>query len=111
MTRAKPAAAAGEVVKRVRARARTEGLEAAYDTALAVCRDEKARAAERLDGANLICRIGGVFEGAADDEAEAPLSSMSRAELARRAEQARALLAALDAPVADDEAPGDGVFD
>ena len=112
MARAKAAAAPSDVMREVRARARTEGLLVAYETAVATCKNEKARPAERLDGANLICRIGGVFDGAGEDDAgEKPLASLTRAELVMRAEQARQVLAALDDPERDQ---GDGkaeVFD
>lgn len=113
MARAKAVAAPSDVMREVRARARTEGLQVAYETAIATCRNEKARPAERLDGANLICRIGGIFEGAGEDDAsEKAQSTMTRAELVARAEQARQVLAALDDEAQDGDGDGSApVFD
>ncbi|KQO66030.1 hypothetical protein ASF22_05010 [Methylobacterium sp. Leaf87] len=86
-----------DVVRMIRGRARTEGLPAAFEAVLQTCKNEKARPAERLDAANLICRMSGIFEGAGEDDSDekAP-STMTRAELVARAEQARQVLAALD---------------
>jgi len=95
-------------VRQVRGRARTEGVLAAYEAALHTCRNEQARPAERLDAANLLCRMSGIFEGAGeDDRDEKPLSTMTRAELVARAEQARRVLADLD----EEAEQADGVFD
>ncbi|WP_156653372.1 hypothetical protein [Methylobacterium sp. Leaf111] len=52
--------------------------------------------------------MSGIFEGAGeDDRDEKPLSTMTRAELVARAEQARRVLADLD----DEVEQADGVFD
>lgn len=111
MARSKAAAAPSDVMREVRARARTEGLLVAYETAVATCKNEKARPAERLDGANLICRIGGIFEGAGEDDSnEKPLHALTRAELVARAEQARRVLANLDDPTQTGDAAAP-VFD
>ena len=84
----------------------------AYETAVATCKNEKARPAERLDGANLICRIGGIFEGAGEDDvSEKALSTMTRAELVARAEQARQVLAAIDDPGQDQGEADPEVFE
>ncbi len=113
MARSRTAATPSTVMREVRGRARTEGLQVAYETAIATCKDEKARPAERLDAANLICRIGGIFEGAGEDDSnERPLHTLTRAELVARAEQARQVLADLDQPAQDDEGdPAAPVFD
>ncbi|MGU3360681.1 hypothetical protein ACLBWX_10130 [Methylobacterium sp. M6A4_1b] len=97
MARPRPAAVNSDVLKQIRGRARTEGLPAAFEAVLHTCRNDKARPSERIDAANLICRMSGIFEGAGEDDSDekAP-STMTRAELVARAEQARQVLAALD---------------
>lgn len=108
MARPRPTAVNSDVVRQVRGRARSEGVLAAYEAALHTCKNEKARPSERLDAATLICRMSGIFEGAGEDDSDekAP-STMTRAELVARAEQARRVLAALDEEA--DCSPG--VFD
>lgn len=100
-------------LQRIRKRARTEGIVVAYEGALAVCRDEKSRAADRLDAAGLICRIGGVFEGAGDDDgSDKPINTMSRAELVDAAVKARAYIEHLDASeIEHGQRPESDVFD
>lgn len=108
MARPRPAAVNSDVLRQIRGRARSEGLPAAFEAALHTCKNEKARPSERIDAANLICRMSGIFEGAGEDDSDekAP-STMTRAELVARAEQARRVLADLDGEVEQ----ADGVFD
>ena len=114
MARAKAVESAADVVRRIRERARTEGAEGAYEVALDICGDKTARAADRLDAAGLICRIGGLFVGAGEDDGdEKPLHTLTRAELAAAADKAKAYIDELDAPeIEGEEDPSDpDVFD
>ncbi|GJE43781.1 hypothetical protein [Methylobacterium soli] len=113
MARAKPQAEPDRALERIRTRARNEGLEIAYEGAIAVCKDPKARPADRLGAANLIFRLSGAYEVAGQEDAGTKaLSSLSRAELIAAADAARAYLAELDAAEDEPEAPsGSDVFD
>ena len=112
MARAKAVESAADVVRRIRERARTEGAEGAYEAALDICGDKTARAADRLDAAGLICRIGGLFVGAGEDEGdEKPLHLMTRAELAAAADRARDIIERLDANGIEEDPSGSDVFD
>jgi len=43
-------------------RARTEGVEAAYESALAICQDPKAPAQAKSNAARTLLQIGGLFD-------------------------------------------------
>ncbi|MCJ2040286.1 hypothetical protein MKK55_15240 [Methylobacterium sp. J-059] len=90
-------------------RLKTEGAEVGVGTLIEIAKDVKHPAASRVMAAKALVQLSGVAQG--EDDGEKPLSSLSRAELAHRANQAREILAELDAPVIEHEAPAGTVFD
>lgn len=73
------------------ARVRTEGAEAAYETALAICRDDKAPAPARATASATIFRVGGYFDRANSDASDKEPHEMTAEELAREIERLSAL--------------------
>lgn len=82
-------------------RIQTEGAEAAYAAALAVCLDPKAPAPARATCATTILRAGG-FLNAKEDVAPKELHEMTAAELAARADELEAALGWLKASPEED---------
>lgn len=70
------------------ARIQTEGAEAAYDAALAVCKDKAAPAPARATCATTLLRAGG-FLNAKDEGATREPHEMTAEELAARLEELR----------------------
>jgi hypothetical protein len=100
-----------DVLARKRAlvtRIQTEGAEAAYAAALAVCLDPKAPAPARATCATTILRAGGYLSAKEDGAAKEP-HEMTPAELQARIGELRAApLAGANSNAGDD---GGGVFD
>lgn len=89
----------------------TEGLRAAAEAAIAVCRDAKAPAAARATASGLIFRfseIGGFGKGGARDDAKEP-HEMNGEEVAAALADLRRQLAGRQR--GEREELGDGVFD
>ena len=78
------------------ARVRTEGLTAAYEAALEVCRDKKAAPAARATAAGWIFRVAG-FEAKKNDGAGRQLHEMTAEELAAEHQKAQDELERLEA--------------
>jgi hypothetical protein len=81
----------GEILARRRAlltRIQTEGVEAAYEAALAVCQDTKAPAPARATCATTIFRAGGFFN-AREDQSQKEPHQMTRAEIEARLSEMR----------------------
>lgn len=119
---AQPSSRGGEVANRpeiiarvqeaVAFKLKTRGAEVGVGVLLEIAEDKKSPAASRVMAARELVKLSGVADDV--EGADKPLSSMTRAELVARAEQARQVLAELDAPVIEhepDPAPGGGVFD
>lgn len=68
---------------RVMHRIRTEGIEAAFDALVGVCRDEKSAAPARSSAGTAIFRAAGLFDANRDDGTGKAPSEMSPQELAR----------------------------
>ncbi|WP_256750507.1 hypothetical protein [Mesorhizobium sp. Mes31] len=65
-------------------RARVEGIEVAYETALAVCRDEKAPAQAKASAQRTLMQIGGLLDRTERQaEQEKPAHEMTPEELSR----------------------------
>lgn len=80
-----------EIIARKRAlltRIQTEGAEAAYEAALAVCKDGKAPAPARATCATTIFRAGGFFNSKEGDAPKEP-HQMTAAELEARVSELR----------------------
>jgi hypothetical protein len=91
-------------------RLKTEGAEIGVGTLIDIAQDKKHPAASRVMAAKALVQLSGV--GTTDASEEKALHTMSRAELVVRAEQARRVLAELDAPIIEhEEVPAGGVFD
>jgi hypothetical protein len=67
-------------------RARTEGVAAAYEAALAICRDAKAPQQAKSNAARTLLQIGGLFEKP-EDTSRKQLSEMTAEELDARRRQ------------------------
>jgi|TARA_R110002124_G_scaffold131558_1_gene293801 hypothetical protein len=81
-----------EIIARRRAlvvRMQTEGAEAAYKAALAVCEDTKAPAPARATCATTILRAGGFLNTRSDDHAPKEPHEMTSSELAARLAELR----------------------
>lgn len=65
----------------LRRRARTEGAEVAYETAIALCKDPTTPAQARSAALNAILRMGGYFETVEDDGSGKQPHEMTAAEL------------------------------
>lgn len=89
------------------ARVRTEGAEAAYETALAICRDDKAPAPARATASATIFRVGGYFDRNNSDASEKEPYEMTAEELAQAIERLSVLenVARHDADADGDEEP------
>jgi len=91
---------------RVMHRIRSEGIEAAYDALVGVCRDEKSAAPARSSAGTAIFRAAGLFDANRDGGTKAP-SEMSPQELARTLDKLKRDLADREAQKAiegaDDE--------
>lgn len=72
-------------------RVRTEGAEAAYETALEICRDSKAPAPARATASATIFRVGGYFDRNNSDASEREPHEMTAEELAQEIERLSAL--------------------
>lgn len=91
-------------------RLKTEGAKVGVGVLIEVAEDKRSPAASRVMAAKALVQLSGV--GTTDADEEKALHTMSRAELVIRAEQARRVLAELDAPIIDhEEVPTGGVFD
>ncbi|TXN10705.1 hypothetical protein FV219_06065 [Methylobacterium sp. WL122] len=102
-----------DVVARVQAavahRLKTEGAEVGVGTLIEIAKDVRHPAASRVMAAKALVQLSGV--GVGENEDDRPLSSLSRSELSARANQAREILAELDAPVIEHDPPAGSVFD
>lgn len=96
---------------RVMHRIRTEGIEAAFDALVGVCRDEKSAAPARSSAGAAIFRAAGLFDANRDDGTGKAPSEMSPQELARALDKLKRDLADREAQrdeQADDEPEGSG---
>jgi hypothetical protein len=91
-------------------RIRTEGIQAAYEAALAVCRDVKAPAPARATAAGLLFRAAGLFDRPGEDDAPEP-HAMTPEELGSEIARIRRRLTA-GTPTGDpgEAAPETGMF-
>ncbi|WP_337267885.1 hypothetical protein [Oryzifoliimicrobium ureilyticus] len=62
-------------------RIRTEGILAAYEAALDVCRDKKAPAPARATASGVLFRVAGLFNPAKDEAARKEAHEMTAAEI------------------------------
>ena len=69
---------------RFRRRVSTEGLQVAYDTALALCRDPKAPAPAKATAVVALMRAAGAFERRKDDDDDTDIALMTAAQRQRR---------------------------
>lgn len=99
-----------EVQAAIAYRLKTEGAKVGVGVLIEVAEDKRSPAASRVMAAKALVQLSGV--GTTDANEEKALHTMSRAELVVRAEQARRVLAELDAPVIEhEEVLTGGVFD
>ena len=87
---------------------RTVAAREAIDALRAVCKDPKATSQAKATAATSIMRAAGFFSGEDDEPDDKPLSELTAAELAKRADRARARLEAMERQAAS---RGDDVFD
>jgi hypothetical protein len=80
MSRQASERSAEQVQRDLLIRIRTEGATAAYEAALAICKDPNAPPQARANSSNTILRAGGYFEKA-EDGADKPPSEMTMAEI------------------------------
>jgi len=83
-----------EVRRDLTHRIQTEGVVAAYQAALDICRDPKAPAPARATALTAMFRVGGYFKDTADKVSEKEPYELDGYELERAAAQARRLLKA-----------------
>lgn len=79
-----------QVVARVRKRIKTEGLDAAVEALISVCRDPKAPAPAKATAATTLMRSGGMFDRKEDDLDGMEPHEMDGAQLARAVRAAMA---------------------
>ena len=77
-----------ESVASIRRQIKVEGLSAAYDALVSVCRDPKAPAPAKATAAIALFRGGGVFESMNDDLDQKEPHEMTAQELERAARRA-----------------------
>lgn len=80
-------------VARVRRRLKTEGLEAAFDALVSVCRDPKAPAPAKATAATTLFRGAGMFERSDEDLGDLSGADMTPEQLEHAVRQARRELA------------------
>lgn len=101
-----------DVFERTMHRIRTEGVEAAFDALVGVCRDEKSAAPARSSAGTAIFRAAGLFDANRDDGTGKRPSEMTPQELARALDKLKRDLADREAQKAiegaDDEPEGAG---
>lgn len=93
-----------EFAMELRQRARTEGAQIAYETAIALCKDPETPAQARSAALNAILRMGGYFENVDDDASGKQPHEMSADELQAELQRYRRI-------AKGDPAPGGEVFD
>ncbi|MBL8577768.1 MAG: hypothetical protein JNK47_11110 [Mesorhizobium sp.] len=93
-----------DAVERVTHRIRTEGIEAALDALLGVCRDEKSAAPARSSAGTAIFRAAGFFDANREDATKKAPSEMSPQELAAALQKLKRELSERSPP---DEAEGE----
>lgn len=87
MTEKDPITAQRDLMRRIQ----TEGLEAAFDALMGVCRDPKAPAPAKATAGSALFRAGGVFDKDAQRGNAKPVEDMTPAEIASRLTELRAI--------------------
>lgn len=90
-------------------RARTEGIAAAYEAALAICRDPKAPQQARSNAARTLLQIGGLFDKA-EHTGRKQIHEMTAEELAAEGERLRRERRQIQEPDAVADSAGVGIF-
>ena len=86
MPRKDPLQAQRDLMRRIQ----TEGLPAAFDALMAVCKDPKAPAPAKATAGTTIFRAGGVFDKDAHKGSNKPVEDMTAEEIATRLAELRA---------------------